>query len=58
MTFDSPLQMPEEAKELDIELRQITKDKNEAIRGQEFEKVKKKANENFQVSRLALTFIL
>ncbi|CAI5482745.1 unnamed protein product [Closterium sp. Yama58-4] len=31
-------QMPEEAKELDKQLRQITKDKNEAVRNQDFEK--------------------
>ncbi|CAA6663990.1 unnamed protein product [Spirodela intermedia] len=31
-------QLPEEARELDKELRQITKEKNEAIRGQDFEK--------------------
>jgi ATP-dependent Clp protease ATP-binding subunit ClpC len=31
-------QLPEEAKELDKELRQITKEKNEAVRGQDFEK--------------------
>lgn len=33
------LQLPEEAKELEKELRQITKEKNEAVRGQDFEKV-------------------
>jgi hypothetical protein len=33
------LQLPDEAKELDKKLRQITKDKNEAVRGQDFEKV-------------------
>lgn len=33
------LQLPEEARELDKELRQITKDKNEAVRSQDFEKV-------------------
>lgn len=33
-------QLPDEAKELDKELRQITKDKNEAVRGQDFEKVR------------------
>ncbi|TVU16232.1 hypothetical protein EJB05_39784, partial [Eragrostis curvula] len=32
-------QLPDEAKELDKELRQITKQKNEAVRGQDFEKV-------------------
>jgi ATP-dependent Clp protease ATP-binding subunit ClpC len=32
-------QLPNEAKELDKELRQITKQKNEAVRGQDFEKV-------------------
>jgi hypothetical protein len=32
-------QLPEEAKELDKELRAITKEKNEAVRGQDFEKV-------------------
>jgi hypothetical protein len=32
-------QLPDEAKELDKELRQVTKDKNEAVRGQDFEKV-------------------
>lgn len=32
-------QLPEEARELDKELRQITKEKNEAVRGQDFEKV-------------------
>ncbi|XP_038999525.1 ATP-dependent Clp protease ATP-binding subunit ClpA homolog CD4B, chloroplastic-like [Hibiscus syriacus] len=31
-------QLPEEAKELENELRQITKSKNEAVRGQDFEK--------------------
>ncbi|CAI5508181.1 unnamed protein product [Closterium sp. Naga37s-1] len=31
-------QMPEEAKELDKQLRQITKDKNESVRNQDFEK--------------------
>ncbi|KAF8408479.1 hypothetical protein HHK36_007656 [Tetracentron sinense] len=31
-------QLPEEARELEKELRQITKDKNEAVRSQEFEK--------------------
>ncbi|XP_010536587.1 PREDICTED: chaperone protein ClpC1, chloroplastic-like isoform X2 [Tarenaya hassleriana] len=31
-------QVPEEAKELEKELRQITKEKNEAVRGQDFEK--------------------
>ncbi|GJP44931.1 hypothetical protein CLOM_g4330 [Closterium sp. NIES-68] len=31
-------QLPEEAKELDKQLRQITKDKNEAVRNQDFEK--------------------
>jgi hypothetical protein len=33
------LKLPEEARELDKELRQITKEKNEAVRGQDFEKV-------------------
>ena len=33
------LQLPEEARELEKELRQITKEKNEAVRGQDFEKV-------------------
>lgn len=33
------LQLPEEARELDKELRQITKEKNEAVRSQDFEKV-------------------
>jgi ATP-dependent Clp protease ATP-binding subunit ClpC len=33
------LQLPDEAKELDKKLCQITKDKNEALRGQDFEKV-------------------
>ncbi|MBA0678505.1 hypothetical protein Goari_019847 [Gossypium aridum] len=32
------VQLPEEAKELEKELRQITKSKNEAVRGQDFEK--------------------
>ncbi|XP_057870473.2 ATP-dependent Clp protease ATP-binding subunit ClpA homolog CD4B, chloroplastic [Cryptomeria japonica] len=31
-------QLPEEAKELEREVRQITKEKNEAVRGQDFEK--------------------
>ncbi|XP_020587661.1 chaperone protein ClpC1, chloroplastic [Phalaenopsis equestris] len=31
-------QLPEDARELDKELRQITKDKNEAVRSQDFEK--------------------
>ncbi|ONM17902.1 Double Clp-N motif-containing P-loop nucleoside triphosphate hydrolase superfamily protein [Zea mays] len=34
-------QLPDEAKELDKELRQITKQKNEAVRGQDFEKINK-----------------
>lgn len=33
------LQLPEEARELERELRQITKEKNEAVRSQDFEKV-------------------
>ena len=33
-------QLPEEARELEKELRQITKEKNEAVRSQDFEKVK------------------
>lgn len=33
------VQLPEEARELEKELRQITKEKNEAVRGQDFEKV-------------------
>lgn len=33
------MQLPEEARELEKELRQITKEKNEAVRGQDFEKV-------------------
>jgi hypothetical protein len=33
------LQLPDEAKELDKEMRQITKQKNEDVRGQDFEKV-------------------
>lgn len=33
-------QLPEEARELEKELRQITKDKNEAVRSQDFEKVR------------------
>lgn len=33
------LQLPEEARELEKELRQITKEKNEAVRSQDFEKV-------------------
>lgn len=32
-------QLPEEARELDKELRSVTKEKNEAVRGQDFEKV-------------------
>ncbi|KAG9152060.1 hypothetical protein Leryth_025210 [Lithospermum erythrorhizon] len=32
-------QLPEEARELEKELRQITKEKNEAVRGQDFEKM-------------------
>ncbi|KAG5575674.1 hypothetical protein H5410_055808 [Solanum commersonii] len=32
-------QLPEEARELEKELRQITKEKNESVRGQDFEKV-------------------
>ena len=34
------LQLPEEARELEKELRQITKEKNEAVRSQDFEKVR------------------
>jgi hypothetical protein len=33
------LQLPEEARELEKELRQITKEKNESVRSQDFEKV-------------------
>jgi ATP-dependent Clp protease ATP-binding subunit ClpC len=33
-------QLPEEARELDKELRGITKEKNEAVRGQDFEKAR------------------
>jgi hypothetical protein len=33
------VQLPEEARELDKELRAVTKEKNEAVRGQDFEKV-------------------
>jgi sensor domain CHASE-containing protein len=33
------LQLPEEARELEKELRQNTKEKNEAVRSQDFEKV-------------------
>jgi hypothetical protein len=33
------MQVPEEARELDKELKQITKQKNEAVRSQDFEKV-------------------
>lgn len=33
------LQLPEEARELDKELRANTKEKNEAVRAQDFEKV-------------------
>lgn len=33
------LQLPEEARELEKELRQITKEKHEAVRSQDFEKV-------------------
>lgn len=33
------LQLPEESRELEKELRQITKEKNEAVRSQDFEKV-------------------
>ena len=32
-------QLPEEAKELDKEVRQIVKEKEEAVRNQDFEKV-------------------
>ncbi|KAK6153873.1 hypothetical protein DH2020_013512 [Rehmannia glutinosa] len=35
---DRHAQLPEEARELEKELRQITKEKNEAVRGQDFEK--------------------
>ena len=35
------LQLPEEAREFEKELRQITKSKNEAVRSQDFEKVQK-----------------
>jgi ATP-dependent Clp protease ATP-binding subunit ClpC len=33
------VQVPEEARELDKELKQVTKQKNEAVRSQDFEKV-------------------
>ena len=34
-----PFQLPEEARELDKEVRQIVKEKEEAVRNQDFEKV-------------------
>ena len=34
------LKVPEEARELDKELRSVTKEKNEAVRNQDFEKVR------------------
>ena len=37
--MELPVQVPEEARELDKELKQITKQKNEAVRSQDFEKV-------------------
>lgn len=37
--FVCHFQLPEEARELEKELRQITKEKNEAVRSQDFEKV-------------------
>lgn len=40
LLIHSFLQLPEEARELEKELRQITKEKNEAVRSQDFEKVK------------------
>lgn len=41
-SFDTlhPSQLPEDARELEKELRQITKEKNEASHNQEFEKVR------------------
>ncbi|KAI7988566.1 hypothetical protein LOK49_LG13G00726 [Camellia lanceoleosa] len=36
--------LPEEARVLDKELRQITKEKNEAVRSQDFEKVQEAAS--------------
>lgn len=33
------VQLPDEARELDKELRGVTKEKNECVRGQDFEKV-------------------
>ncbi|VAH31951.1 unnamed protein product [Triticum turgidum subsp. durum] len=40
---------PDEAKELDKKLRQITKDKNEAVRGQDFEKAGELRDEEMEL---------
>jgi len=37
--MELPVQVPEEAREIDKELKQITKQKNDAVRSQDFEKV-------------------
>ncbi|VAH31953.1 unnamed protein product [Triticum turgidum subsp. durum] len=42
-------QLPDEAKELDKKLRQITKDKNEAVRGQDFEKAGELRDEEMEL---------
>ncbi|KAI7990850.1 hypothetical protein LOK49_LG12G00417 [Camellia lanceoleosa] len=47
-------QLPEEARELDKELRQITKEKNEAVRSQDFEKVQEAASGSVFVQMLGV----
>nr|XP_051185696.1 DNA (cytosine-5)-methyltransferase 1B-like isoform X2 [Lolium perenne]XP_051185697.1 DNA (cytosine-5)-methyltransferase 1B-like isoform X2 [Lolium perenne] len=42
-------ELPDEAKELDKKLCQITKDKNEALRGQDFEKAGKLRDEEMEM---------
>ncbi|KAF3327642.1 ATP-dependent Clp protease ATP-binding subunit clpA CD4B [Carex littledalei] len=42
-------QLPEEAKELDKELRKITKEKNEAVRSQDFEKAGELRNKEIEL---------
>ena len=49
--FNGPgawVQLPEEARELDKKLRGITKEKNEAVRGQDFEKVRQSGQEQIE----------
>ncbi|XP_047051641.1 uncharacterized protein LOC124657065 [Lolium rigidum] len=50
-------ELPDEAKELDKKLCQITKDKNEALRGQDFEKAGKLRDEEMEMKAQVATSI-